>query len=585
MLADAALLELRRGLTSALESMSIGGGNFGAPQLVEASSKESEKLFQGYSSARPSKEDSYAAALAFMRGQELDLRQRDLIASALCESIQEQSGARALGSKRITALLDSYVAEADAGELWRLTWYGLLSSYFAFDAKSSTENEQISWQRLRLTLQRTWPMVDRETGKLHVPDWVQVLRKEGALLTEDPTAKYAREFLDGNQETVRRLSEDLGISQSSWFWHSLVLSAVKTATSASDAAFKKLIPRLIDLIEERPVYKDEAVEAMLTRYYECSDASLDDALRDYAVRKDVWKNPKLKSAGIATAWNRVRDPVWQMVLGWVNERNLKDFFDILAARNQADEGRLDFWSRYMKQITWTRLVFGAETMALKSSNPEIRDLIAREEGSYAMLTANQSVDAFLMGIGEYVIVEFSKKPNAAYVYRGRTMKFDRHSRHYSGGTDDLKYGFHDKNELRITHSHSWQYEAAVGLKRLGIDPDVPGAQRAVASGVTRSPSSVPASRERTAAPSAIEPAEIQVLGARAPPGANFTMRELEFLVKRYTKAQIKDSRSSGGGGGRLWVKDPYHRQELSDELERYGFRWAASRMEWYYPEN
>lgn len=90
-------------------------------------------------------------------------------------------------------------------------------------------------------------------------------------------------------------------------------------------------------------------------------------------------------------------------------------------------------------------------MALKKGNPGIRDLIAREEGAYATLTANQSVDAFLMGIGEYIIVEFSKKPNAAYVYRARSMKFDRDSRYFSGGTDDLKYGYYNKNELRITH--------------------------------------------------------------------------------------------------------------------------------------
>jgi len=41
-------------------------------------------------------------------------------------------------------------------------------------------------------------------------------------------------------------------------------------------------------------------------------------------------------------------------LGWVNERNLRDFFGILASRNNADEGRLAFWSNYLEQITWTR---------------------------------------------------------------------------------------------------------------------------------------------------------------------------------------------------------------------------------------
>jgi EH_Signature domain len=582
-LVNAALLELERGLASALESMSIGGGQFGAPQLIEVSSKESEKLFQGYASAKPSKEDAYAAALAFMRGQSLDLRQRDLIASALAVPIREQVGAKALGSKRLASLLGEYEVEARAGDLWRLTWYALMSSYFAFDAKGSTSAEHSGWQDLRLMLERTWPMIDRETGPANVPDWVKVLRQEAALLTEDPTAKYAREYLGGNQELVNRLANDLGISQSSWFWHSLVLSAVRSATSSGDMVFRKSIPRLLELIEERPVYRDEAVEAILVRYNACKETPLNENLRNYVVRKDVWRNPKLKSAGIATAWNRVPDAVWQMVLGWVNERNLKDFFDILAARNMADEGRLAFWSKYMKQISWTRLVFGSETIALKNSNPEIRDLIAREEGSYATLTANQTVDAFMMGIGEFIIVEFSKKPNAAYVYRASSMKFDRNSRYYSGGTDDLKYGFHDKNELRVTHPPGWQHEATAGLNRLGIAPDTPGAQRARTSTVART--ATPAAPSQTSSSHTFrgDPRLEHSVEDCAPPGANFTMKELQFLMKRFPKARIKDSRSSRGG--RLWVEDPIERSQLAAELKTYGFKWANSRSAWYYVES
>lgn len=132
------------------------------------------------------------------------------------------------------------------------------------------------------------------------------------------------------------------------------------------------------------------------------------------VNPTVWKNPKLKAAGIATAWNRVPDRVWMMVLGWVDNGTSRiSSADILAARNQADEGRLAFWSKYMKQITWTRLVFSAETMNLKKHNPAIRNLIAREEGAYAELTAKRDVDAFMMQIGGYIIIEFSKSRTPA----------------------------------------------------------------------------------------------------------------------------------------------------------------------------
>lgn len=588
MLALSALADLQRGLTSALESMGMMSGQFGHPQLVESASRNSEKLFQGYSKTKPSKEDAYAAALAFMRGNVLTSQQTHLIASALAEQIKEQSGERALGSSRLSALLGEYETEARRGDLWRLTWYSLLSSYFAFDVKGAPATEQRGWNELRAMLERTWPLLERESGSSLVPDWVSVMRQEPALLTLRSTDKYAHDFLEGNKETLQRLAIDLGISSSSWFWHALVLAAVGSATAESNTVFRKLIPKLIQLIEEHPVYRDEAVEQILVRYYACTDAPQDEYLRDYVVRKDVWKNPKLKSAGIATAWNRVPDSVWQMVLGWVNERNLKDFFDILAARNKADEGRLAFWSKYMKQITWTRLVFGADTIDLKNSNSEIRDLIAREEGSYASLTKNKKDDAFMMGIGDYIIVEFSKGPNAAYIYHQTKIKFDCHKSNYSGDTDDLKYGFYedknDENVQKILHGSRWQVSAAAQLRKLRIvpDPDLPDAQKmAVATSEWSSIAPLPSQtlRELTQ----LQTAQLIIFSKHnAPSGANFTMKELDFFVSAFLGTFIRDSR--GPNGGRLWVEDPSQGILFAQKIRAYGFSWSNSRMAWYYSE-
>ena len=436
-----------------------------------------EKLFQGYAKAKPNKEDAYAAARAFLHGQALDSWQRDLVASALSEPIRELSGSVVVGSKQFPQLLALYDDEAKRGELWRLTWHGLLTSYFAFDPSVSKEDAaKQGWHELHKFLERTWPLVDRQAGTAHVPDWVGVLRREREVLSDKPADKYASAYLAGDPGPVDRIAADLGIPPSSWFWHSLVLGAVRRATADSDAEFRRFIPRLIQLIQGKPAFRDDAIEEILVRYYKCKGAPPGERLRDFVVQPSVWKNPKLKAAGIATAWNRVPDPVWLMVLSWVNERNLKDFFDILAARNKADEGRLAFWSNYMKQITWTRLVFGADTMALKSKNPEIRDLIAREEGAYAELTANRDVDAFMMRIGQYIIVEFSKKPNAAYVYRADALKFDLYQKRFSGGTDDLKFGYYENDVLRIRHPPGWQDDAGHQLRRLGIDPDRAGAK-------------------------------------------------------------------------------------------------------------
>ncbi|MNZ19477.1 hypothetical protein D3C78_365050 [compost metagenome] len=589
MLAEQALAQLRKGLASAIASMEISGGKFGHPEQVAKQAVEAEKLFQGYAKARPSKENAYAAALAFLREQSLDSWQRDMVASALAEPIREYSGATVLASPKLKQLLGSYEEEVKRGELWRLTWYGLLMSYFAFDHSAGKGAQATQgWEVLREFLARTWPLLDRQAGSQHVPDWLDTLRREAEILSALPADKYAKAYLAGDTEPANRIAADLGVPPSSWFWHALVLGAVRSATASGDDEFRQLVPRLIQLIQNKPVYRDEAVELILVRYHQCKEAPQDELLRDFVVQPTVWKNPKLRAAGIATAWNRVPEPVWQMVLGWVNERNLKDFFDILAARNKADQGRLAFWSQYLKQISWTRLIFGSDTMALKNTNAAVRNLIASEEGAYARLTENDDVDAFVMRIGKYIAVEFSKKPNAAYLYKEAGLKFDLHRKYFSGGTVDLKYGHYDSGEssvnIKIVHTPGWEGRAAAKLKQLGIEPDRGGWS---AGSYTRQ-ASAEASHQTSSGASWISPDATrnpaQTQPKTIPPqsiasAAGPDMDSLAALVRRYPSAWIDDKRSTGG---RLWVEDSSQGLPLATELKSRGFKWANKRQAWYY---
>ncbi|MCO8250745.1 EH signature domain-containing protein [Comamonas thiooxydans] len=580
MLAASALQQLSRDLAASMAAMGLHAGEFGKPELVEKPTREAEQLFQGFAKAKPNKEDAYAAARNFVRGQPLDAWQRDLVASAVAEPIREQADAMALASKQFPTLLDSYEAEAECGDLWRLTWHGLLYSYFHFDLdRGRDESAHAGWEALRAFLERTWPLIDRQAGKDLVPDWVAVLRQDAEVLTSRPVEKYSRAYLRGETEATDRLAADLGIPPSSWFWHSLVLGAVHRAAAEVDVEFRRLVPQLIQLIQDKPGFRDEAVEIILIRYHACNGAPPDEMLRDFVCQATVWKNPKLKAAGIATAWNRVPDPVWQMALGWVNERNLKDFFDILAARNNADEGRLAFWSKYMKQISWTRLVFGADTMALKRTNADVRELIAREEGAYAQLTSKPEVDAFMMQLGPYLIIEFSKKPNACYVYQADQLPFEPYSRHYEGGTADLGAGYREGCALRIVHRDGWAPRAEQELRQLGIVPDVAGPRRVA---VGSAPDTTTSTGHMAGTGSSSKSSATNKITNSTAGGPD--MDRLKLVIDRFRGASIDDKRKSSNGG-RLWVEDPLQRAQLASELTALGFKWANSREAWYYPES
>lgn len=578
MLARLSFERLTRDLDEAIGNLGLSEVTFGVPDVVEKPARQAEEMFQGYAKAKPSEEDAYAAARAFLRGAELNAWQRDMVASAVCDPVREQSGATVIGAEeRFLKLLDIYRGEAKRGDLWRLTWHGLLYSYFNFNLNAYAGiSMHAGWEALRKFLDDTWPLIDKQIAGDLVPAWVGVLRGEHRLLSKEPVEKYAKAFLRGDTGGVDRLAADLGIPPSSWFWHALVLSAVKHATSESDSRFRARVTQLLDLIQSKPGFRDEALELILIRYHACQGAPADECLRDFVCQPTVWKNPKLKSAGIATAWNRVPEAVWKMVLAWVNEQNLKDFFDILAARNKADAGRLAFWSKYLKQISWTRLLFGADTMALQKANAEVRNLIAREEGSYAQLTGKPEVDAFMMQLGPYVVIEFSKKPNACYVYEADQLPFEPYDRYYDGGTSDLAAGYRSEVDyaLRIVHSAGWGDRAEIDLRKLGIEPDSP-----TATAASRTTGATAKSTKTTKG----KPGRPAISTASKIHGGP-DLALVKAVVSRFNRA-IVDDRRNLANGGRLWVADPLQRSQLSTELAGMGFKWSDKRLAWYFHEN
>lgn len=465
-----ALDRLGEELGARVRALGLNEIRFGDPDTVREAAAQAAALFQEYACARPSREDAREAALAFLAGKPLTEDQLHLVASALCERLPEHGGRRPIGHPDAQVLLRVYEEDAGKHELSPLTWFGLLCSYFEFDPLTASADEGEGWLQLRAMLARSWPAIDREVGLEVVPDWVAVLRDQPALLTDAAADQFALDYLRGEEAPVKRLAEDLGIAPASWFWHRLVLGAVTQAAAQSDAVFKGLIGRLLSLLDSRRFFRDDGLEQILTRYHRCEQAPLHRGLRDFAIRRDVWHNPELRSRGLATAWNRVDDAVWKMVLQWGNQTNLKDFFSVLAG-GDADEGRLAFWAQFAEQISWTRFVFCAQTRALARRRPGVRELMEREDGAYATFWRARGVDGLMMQIGDYVVVEFSTPGTPAYVYDARRLSFDRLALKYQDSLDDLNYGFRDAAVMRIVRRGNWQDEAEAGLAHLGIMSD------------------------------------------------------------------------------------------------------------------
>lgn len=473
-----AINALQQGLQQTINNFEIPSQQIGNTQAIIKSVEEVEKIFEGYASASAPIARAYAAALSFLRGRELKDDEYDFITAAIDTPIKEQGGKRIIDSENFLDLLNHYYNQVAKESMWRLSWYWLLLSYFEIDYKSndlSTKNIN----QLRKFLFDTHGSFINETGL--VPMWVKVLGGHKNLFSSRPCDRYAKAYIDNQNDEINEIKNILKIPIKSWFWHHLTLTVAKYITSLTDdASFKSHLPKMISFIDEHHGYRDEAIKILLERYYKCHDKSVNVILRDYIIRPDVWKNPKLRNTGIASKWQHVDEGVWRMVFGWVTREHLRMFFEIIAGRHGARKDRFSFWLQYVDQITFTKLVFGLTTEMQRQKNIEIKKLFDEEDGVYALLkSSNRELDAFIMQIGKYTFVEFSMNGNAAFIYETSNLHFNMNTRRLSDDDRSLKLRLDEEFKLktyqkpdnRIIHINDWQSNTKNRLTQLGIFPD------------------------------------------------------------------------------------------------------------------
>lgn len=469
------LTHLQAQLQTVLANFDLPSLAIGNPKAVEAAVQQITQAFESYAAAAPPQERPYAAALKFLRGDELSVAEKDWIAAALNQPIKEQRGKCALESDKFKSLINHYQKQIDKRQIWRLAWYWLLLSYFstelstiAQDAGKKEQNREL----LRVFLASSYKFFSEPAQKNRIlPRWARALASHPHLLSKKPCAPYAQDFLEGKTAVLDQVKADIAIPNQSWFWHELTLALVEHATkNKSDDVFKGSIKKLIEYLKEYSGFKDQAIELILERYSSCKETSALVILRDYVIDPDVWKNPKLRDSGIATKWNRVDDKVWRMVLAWVTKEHLRLFFEVLSGRHGAQKDRFQFWSQYINQISYTKLVFGSTTQMQRSKNQEIAKLFREEQDIYAVLVAsNVDLDAFIMQIGSYTFVEFSMNGNAAFIYNNSELPFKMIARKLNDKTygDGLKCAQINK----IIHNGDWQFHTKNKLMNMGIYPD------------------------------------------------------------------------------------------------------------------
>lgn len=442
---------------------------------------------------------------------------------------------------------------------FRKCYQGLMHSYFSYPVLEE-EAEQVvkNWKILQRYLGNRRELALSATN---TPTWLAMLDKHANLLTSKPCEPYAADLLQGDRKTLEIAAEGIGISRTSWIWQEAIITTVKTATEVdSDSDFRQRVDTLLNLLvseSDRKLSESlllRCLALILIRYARCTEKPEHPRLRDVAVQHIG--NPWLKRA----AWDAYvkNDNARKMVDGWLKRRLITDFFALLSEDGAADQRRLNYWLRFEPVIEDMWFALGPH--ARYATTTDFREMRKRMEGRLHYLSGQASSfnNAFLMKIGEFLVVEFGVTGNATYIFNAGDSKIDFSKREMN------IYRLKGKNHVgRLVHMSDWEYTFDHWLcPRIGWHPKT-GKQPVVATGLASAHSSASSVAKQ--------------FPQRQP--TSKTLGDIKQVLDLIKQLDLKyeDNR---GKGGPFWIRTGDQNIYLNDRLSRMGFRYTANKGWW-----
>lgn len=382
---------------------------------------------------------------------------------------------------------------------FRRCYQGLLSGYFGFKRNLEEPGEvDKRWVELRNYLSDQLELLLSASAKRGAaPEWLNALREHRNLLTSDPCSRYADALARDDQTELRRVCAGLGISSNSWVWEEALLAYVRRVCESDDAELKKRMHSVLDIVNGKtsltlpPTIAIRATALVVARYAQCAEHPEQPALRDTCVE---WiGNPWLKR----TAWDAAvnHEPARLMVNSWLKQRLIKDFFGLLAADGAADLRRLRYWLKWEPQISDMWFVLGSDAQANRT--PEFLGLRKRMSGrDRNLLDSNHLNNAFVMRIGQLLVIEFGVTGNACFVFAASEFKANLDKSALKTNYELKQYGALKK----LTHQGLWEHKFDYELKKqLQSVPLSKGHlyEEPIATGQTRLPTSAAQKLGRT----------------------------------------------------------------------------------------
>jgi hypothetical protein len=367
-------------------------------------------------------------------------------------------------------LLDGLLKTAQLGsDRIRLRYFScLLQSYWAFPRNSEMTSQASldGWAALRDWLASQRRRLAASPGRKQ--PWFETLNEHANLLTTEPCACYGQELLAGVSAGMNEAFEKLGVPSDSWLREEAIYAQMRAGADQEDAAFKLCITRLVETTAGRGSIRiseniaKRCLALLASRYAACASHPEIISLRDAAIAfiGNPWLHRAAWDAYVLDKHGRPDSAAREMVDGWLKVRLIKDFFGLLSEDRNVDDRRLKYWLRFEPVIE--DMWFGLGANAISDNGQEYTEFRRRASSRLIDLAGpDPRNNAFMMRIGEYLMVEFGLTGNACFVYNYTRLPAGINSKLNSVDTrawieiGDLKI---KGRGLRLLHGGLWEPE-------------------------------------------------------------------------------------------------------------------------------
>lgn len=488
------------------------------------------------------------------RGEHVDYRTLRLVCHGCSQAWHSDRAPLLADPELLRSLLGHVAGYGHEARRYRRLYDGLLRAYLSADRSADwfggVAGREGS-EQLRRFLQGTFANVEAVEPK---PEWVTALSDFPHVLSPEPGRLFAQNWLAGDHGVFHDAAARLGLSGTSWLAAETIKSALDLAVAGDDRSFAKHIPAFLAAAAEQrfqPI-RDEVYAGLLRRYSALRSPAVHAPLRDALVA--AWKNPWL--ARNDSAWGRVSNAARRMVAGWLKLELIHQFFEVLSEDGRQDKRRFEFWRAYHEQIDDVYFALGGQ--AYHSRNADIVKLRSSLEGRLMeLIGTTSSNNAFVMCLGDTVVVEFSTTGNAAYTYPRRELRIDTVARTIHVGA--LRIDASERLIHRDTNAGCWEETFRKRLSTIS-------GRRGPTAGSREAGRPPPAVPQRPIADTRME-------RSRVAKGSDEEIRTFAHLAN----IPLDDRRAIGGS---LWLRCRGDDPAVAARLTEWGFKYALGKGWW-----